>query len=303
MKNWKKNVGRILGRGLLRALVVALRVIPLPKALAFGRLLGGVMRRFSKKRYAVALKNLRIAYGDTLSEQERQRIAEECFRQFGMFAMEIIKFAYLSSDEVAQRIHVSQETVALLEEARNEGHGCLLISAHLGNFEVGSRWLTDRGYEVYALARESRDKGTTRLMTEMRERNGVHIITMAHSLKPLISALRRNAFVAIICDQNAADQFVPFFGRLTGTVDGPARFALKTGAPLIFYSCVRDGRDGYLAQIHGIYHAEKTEDQQADIVRVTTEINLQLETMIRSCPEQWLWFHDRWKSSPKLESE
>jgi Kdo2-lipid IVA lauroyltransferase/acyltransferase len=296
----KKAIGRAAGRVLLRVVILVVRLLPLPAGLALGRCLGSLFRRLAKRRYRTALKNLRIAYGNTLSQEERERIARESFKHAGMYAIEVIKFAYMSQEEVDRRIHVESgygEMKQLLEHKK----GALLITGHLGNFEIAGRWVTARGQDLIALAREARDQGTTEMMSRLRRTSGIQVVTLKQSLKPVLAGLRRNAAVAIVCDQNATDVFVPFFGRPTGTVDGPARLALRMGAPLLFFFCVRDGKGGYLIRSNGDYWAEPTGDDKADVERVTTVINERLEEMIRQYPEQWLWFHDRWKSSPPVE--
>ena len=298
-----RKMGRLFGLAALRAVTLVVRVLPLPAALKLGSALGSLLRMFARKRYRVALKNLRIAFGSSLSESERDRIAKASFRHFGMFAMESIKFGYLSREEVAKRIYVSPEDMREFEEIMKQGRGCLLITGHLGNFEIAGRWITDRGYELFALARRARDRGTTDEMTRTRERMGIKVITIDKSIKPVLAGLKRNACLAIVCDQNATDVFVPFFGRLTGTVDGPARIALRMGAPMLFFYCVRDGKGGYVIRSAGHYQAEATSDNEKDVARVMTEVNKRLEAIIRAEPEQWLWFHDRWKSSPQTEEE
>jgi KDO2-lipid IV(A) lauroyltransferase len=292
----RKALMRRAGLWLLLGLVGMLRILPLPAALALGRGIGSLIRLFSKKRYRVALKNLQIAYGDSLTEAERRRIARESFRQFGMFAVETIKFAFLSQEEVDRRVRFTHPEA--LQEALQAGRGVLLISGHFGGFEVAGRWLTGRDCELYALAREARDPGTTALMTRMRQRCKIKVITLRQSLKAVYGALKRNAFVAIICDQNASDVFVPFFGHPTGTVDGPARLARRTNTPMIFFVTRREARCRYVIEYRGTYWPQPTDDEQADVLRIMTEVNRQLEAMIREKPEQWLWFHDRWKSSP-----
>jgi KDO2-lipid IV(A) lauroyltransferase len=292
----KKAIFRAFGRVMLRGIIFVVRILPLPAGLALGRGLGTLMRVLSKKRYLVALKNLRIAYGDSMTEAERERIAKESFRHAGMFAIEGIKFAFMPQEEVERRI-----TVVGYEQfgpIMARGKGCLFISAHVGNFEIMGRWFSPRGYELMAIARAARDRGTTDMMLDLRERMGIKVFTLNQSLKPVFAGLKRNACVAIICDQNAADVFVPFFGQPTGTVDGPARIALKMGSTLVFPYCVRDGRGSYTVQAEGYFVAEPTGDEKTDVERVMTEVNRRLEIIIRRHPEQWFWFHDRWRSSP-----
>src|SRR5687768_6199347 len=277
------------------------RIVPLPIALSIGRGLGTLMRLAARKRYRVALKNLDIAFGDTKTVEEKERIARECFKHFGMFAVESLKFSYMSQDEVERRLSVGEESMNEFTELTSHGKGILLITGHLGNFEIAGRWITARGYELFALARQARDRGTTDVMTQTRERMGIKVVTINQSLKPVLAGLKRNAIVAIICDKNARDVVVPFFGRPTGTVDGPARIALRMGAPMLFFYCVRDGKGHYDVRSHGHYWAIPSGDMEADVIRTMTEVNQRLEEMIRLYPEQWLWFHNRWKSSPKVE--
>ena len=293
-----KKIGRRVGREFLRVMIVVVQALPLNTGLAFGRGFGNFMRVLSGKRYRVALKNLRIAYGDTMTEAERVRIAKQSFQHFGMFAIEVIKFSSMSQEEVEKRLQVDEGSFEEFEKLMLDKKGCLLITGHLGNFEIAGRWIVPRGYEIIGLARESRDRGTTEMMTKLRERSGVKIITLGMSLKPIIAGLRRNAGIAIVCDQNATDVFVPFFGHSTGTVDGPARISLKMGAPMLFFYCVRDGKGGYRIRSHGHYLPVSTGNEVADVETAMTEVNKRLEEIIRLYPEQWLWFHNRWKSSP-----
>ena len=295
----KKALVRGFGRVVLRVVIFVVRILPLPAGLALGRALGTLMRVMSKKRWRVALKNLRIAYGDSLTEAERERIARESFRNAGMFAVEGIKFAFIPQDEVERRIRV--EGYEQFEPIMAQKRGCLFISAHVGNFEVMGRWFSPRGYELMALARGARDRGTTDIMLKLRERMGIKVFTLDKSLKPVFAGLKRNACVAIICDQNATDIFVPFFAHPTGTVDGPARIALRLRTPMLFPYCIRDGRGGYVVRAEGaLFDPESTGDEKADVERAMTEVNRRLEAIIRRHPEQWFWFHDRWRSSPEV---
>ena len=297
----RKALGRAIGRLVLRGVILLVRALPFNMALALGRRLGDLMRLLAKKRYRVALKNLRIAFGDTLTDQERHRIAKASFQSFGMFLVESIKFGYMSKDEVARRVHICPECYEYDRRIQEIAKGSLFITGHLGNFEILGRWYTDQGYELFALAREARDRGTTNIMAEIRDRMGIKVINISQSLRPVLAALKRNAALAIICDQNAADVFVPFFGHPTGTVDGPAKIALRTGAPMLYIMGVRDPGGKYHLECNGLYEPETTGDIQSDIERTMAEVNRNLEEMIRRHPEQWLWFHDRWKSSPGVK--
>src|SRR5688572_14316558 len=96
----RKRWGRLIGLGFLRLVMALVRFVPLPLALGIGRGLGVLMRLVARKRYRVALKNLDIAFAETKTVEEKERIARECFKHFGMFAVESLKFGYMSQEDV-----------------------------------------------------------------------------------------------------------------------------------------------------------------------------------------------------------
>ncbi len=296
----KKLILRHVGLWAIKGVTLVVRMLPLWAALAFGRALGSLMRRVDSRRYQVALKNLRIAFGDQLSDSERHRIACESFRHFGMFLVESLRFPSMKTSDVLSLLDVPPNSAEIMRDALSTGTGCILVGAHLGSFEIGARWLVANGYPLAALARGARDPGTTEYMLKLRERCGIRVITLSQSMKPIITTLRENHCLAILCDQNAGDVYVPFFGHLTGTADGPAKIALKTGASMLFMHSVRTPEGRYKIEVTDVYHPESTGDRDADVRTVMSHVNQQIEQSIRAYPEQWLWFHDRWRSSPDV---
>lgn len=292
----RKAALRVAGYWLLRIVMVAVRVMPFGMALALGRALGTLVRLVSRKRYRVAIKNLRIAYGDAMTPAERDRTARASFRHFGMFGVEMILFAFMSTRDVWRRVQV--EGSEHLDAALAAGKGCLVISAHLGSFEAGARWFVSHGTDFVALARRTRDRATTDLMTSLRARNGIDVLTIDRSMRPVLKRLRSGGCIAIVCDQNTDDLFIPFFGHDAGTASGPAVLALRTGAPIVYTFTYRDSRGGYRTVIDPPWVPERTGDDDADIRAIMTAVNQRFEEAIRACPEQWLWFHDRWRLSP-----
>ena len=110
--------------------------------------------------------------------------------------------------------------------------------------------------------------------------------------------LRDNKIVAIVPDQKSEDVFVPFFGKLAGTVAGPAVLALKTGAAILPMFCPRRPDGTYETVFYPAIVPEPTGDMEADIKKIMTEITADIEDIVRKYPDQWLWLHDRWRIPP-----
>lgn len=298
MKRRLKDLGRAVGYWLLRAMLALMPYLSLAAVRFAGRRIGDLLRMASRRRRRIAEHNLRIALGDDLPESRRACVMRECFRQFGMFIMESMKMACMPDAAVGRLVRTDPDSERRAREALEAGRGVIFVSAHFGNFEAAARWLAVRGHEVLVVVRAARDARTTDLMTELRRRNGMISVRRDLAGRPMLQTLRNGGCVALLADQNADDVVVPFFGRPTGTVDGPARLALHTGAPIVVGMCAREPAGGFVLTVEGIIHADPSADRQGEIVRITSALNQMIEAAIRRHPEQWLWFHNRWRSSP-----
>ena len=293
-----KDLGRSIGYWLLRGLLALMPMMPLGAVRFLGRRVGDLIRMASRRRRHIADHNLRLAFGDELTAIQRSAILRECFRQFGMFMFESMKLAFVPDREICELISLDVDSEKTARMALGEGRGVIFVSAHFGNFEMAARWLAAHGHEVLVVVRAARDARTTALMTELRRRNGMIAIRRDLAGRPMLQTLRKGGYVAILADQNADDVVVPFFGRPTGTVDGPARLALHTGAPIVVGMCARDTTGRFVLTVEGVVHADLSADRDEEIVRITADLNRMIEGAIRRHPEQWLWFHNRWRSSP-----
>lgn len=295
--DYLKAAGRRIGYWLLRLLVALAPLVPLRALLRIGAALGDLIRLVSRKRRTVAENNVRLALGGTTDPATQERLVRESFRQFGMFAVECIKFATME-DTAAQRLLGWEEDLPdLLREAAGNERRLIFVSAHFGNFELAARTLGLLGFPVLVVVRPTRDAPTTELMTRLRRRNGMEVVLRDQAARPMLRALREGRSVALLADQNAGDLFLPFFGREAGCVDGPARLALATGSNIFVGSCIREPGPRYITVAAGVIRPNLAAPRDEEVVRITLEMNALLEKLIRMRPEQWLWFHDRWRSA------
>jgi KDO2-lipid IV(A) lauroyltransferase len=270
--------------------------MPWPVARALGRGCGSLMFRLLGRYRRVALKNIDLIYGAETTRSERRRMASDVFRHFGQVAFEFVKTPQLSRADLDRITRV--EGVENLDEALRPGKGVLLITGHFGNWELMARWLTTHGYKLNVVARRANDPEAEKLLTGTRSENGAQVFSRGNSARSILQALKRNEIVALLPDQNAADVFVPFFGKPTGTVDGPAVIHLRTGAALLFSWSIRMPDNRYAITFEPPVVVPASGDQTADVLGVMALVNARLEAQVRQHPTQWLWLHDRWKASP-----
>ena len=198
-------------------------------------------------------------------------------------------------------IDLSQHTV--IKEALNGGRGAIVVSGHFGNWEWMGGSMSRIGYAVTYVVTSQTNRLVEDWMNRMRKSAGVEIVHRRNAVKGVLSALKRNRAVAILCDQDAGGSgvFVPFFNRLASTPRGPAVFHLKTGVPIVFSAAHRDYNGRLMVTFEEMKFNGLTGDRGNDERTIMQSVTARLEDGIRLHPEQWLWLHRRWKSKPPAE--
>lgn len=274
--------------------------MPLPVLYRVAERLGKLAYRLSRRYRTVAERNLQMAYGESLSDEERSRLVEQVFIHFAKSLMEFLVGDGLTPNDLHRMVTLVGEEH--LQWCLRQGKGTLIITAHYGNWEIAARYLTQcRGYVLNVVARDADDSATTVLVNRIRELGGYRVIPRGQAARPVLQALKRNELVALLPDQNAGDVFVPFFGRLAGTVAGPALLALRSGAPLLPVFCTRQPDNTYLFEMLPPLVVQPSEDKERDVREIMARITALIEQQIRKHPSQWLWLHNRWKTRPPEE--
>ena len=291
-----KNAWQALVRVLFRALLRVLRVVPWRLAGAWGAALGGLGYHLTARYRAVADANLRHAYGDALSERERQALIRRVFQSFGRSLMEFLKAPSMSTAQIKKIVRA--DSYATVEGVLARGKGMILLAAHFGNWELLARRAALEGYEFAVVARQSHDPEFNKITDGIRANGGYTVLPRGDSPRAILKRLRANGIVAILPDQKSEDVFVPFFGRLAGTVAGPAVLSLKTGAGIVPMFCPRQPDGTYRVEILPEIDTTPTGDADADIHRIMADVTRVIEEVVRRYPDQWLWLHDRWRVPP-----
>lgn len=266
---------------------------------SLGRAMGLCYYNLIKSHRSRAIANLHAAFPE-LSDREIRDLTRCIFINFGKSALEFLRLPVMTMEEVNQRtVFVGEEH---LRAAFEPGKGVLLITAHFGNWELMGTRLAREGYPFDAIARDSELPSTTAIINRVRESSGLRVFPRGELL-PAIRALKENRMLAILPDQHDYDGiFVDFFGRPAKTAIGPAAIALRTGAMLLPVFTFRQPDDTIRVIFQAPFAAESTGNKDDDVRALTQRIMHLIEAAIREAPDQWLWFHNRWKSQPQEAS-
>lgn len=253
---------------------------------SFGRGLGAFVHALAWPLRDLARRNVRVAFPDA-SSREVSRIVGEAFENLG----ENLGHAVASLETAPPLLPFEEPSRAILRDALAEGRGVVLPSAHLGPWERLAATLVGAGFPLTAIVRESYDPRFDRIVDSARERGGVATIARGApgAATRIVRALRSGRVLGIPMDlrTRAESVTVPLLGGSAPTPIGPARIALRTGAPVVVCT-VEPDPSGALAVTCTRVDAKLTSAEE-----LTARINEELGRRIRLAPEHWLWMHDR----------
>ncbi len=267
-----------------------------------GVLGGRLTFRLDMRHVKIGLKNLEIAFPE-LTPAARLRILHDSYVNIGRCCAEYIRLGGLFYRRLLHKVRY--EGFELWEESRRRypGRGILILTAHLGNFELGPAIHVMHGYQMSLVHHTQSFLAGDALMTFIRERAGVEIIRKHKAARAVLRALGRGEMVATPFDQNAKRSealFVPFFGELAATASGLARVARISGAAVVPVFLVRDpNHRTHRIVIQGELPLQRTADADADILENTRRFMAAIERMARAYPDQFLWTHRRYRTRPR----
>jgi Kdo2-lipid IVA lauroyltransferase/acyltransferase len=273
-------------------------MLPLSLAIACGRILGLVFYYVFPIKYKIAYKNLQRAFGNDLTHHERRRIIKACYAQMGMYGMEILRLPFLTP-ELSHAL-IETQGYEHLEAAFAKKKGVIIMATHLDNVDYAGCSMALQGIPICVTARELHWKPLNDFVSAVRRRTGVILVPPRRSKEQIYELLRENKAVSFIVDQHAAQYrsiVCEFFGQLASTSHAPARFAYQTGASIIPGLIYRKGNSGqHVVRLEPLFELESPfNETQLNIRHNTERLNRIIEGWIREFPEQWLWFHRRWK--------
>jgi KDO2-lipid IV(A) lauroyltransferase len=271
--------------------------LSLERALALGRFLGRLAHRLARGPRRVARENIRRTIGADLSPEEIDGIVRDCFEHLGLCLMEFVALGAHREELMGRH---DAEGVEHLERVVAEGRGGVLVSGHLGNWELHGAFFAGRGFPVHAMYKRLANPWIDRLVYDQRRASGMTPLSNKEWRERIEEIFARGEILGMVSDQDAGKRgiFVEFLGRAASTFVGPAVISLRHGVPLIPTYMVRrpDGR--YFVKVLPPLTIERTGDLEQDVAALTREWVRVLEEAVRRTPGQYFWFHRRWKTRP-----
>jgi KDO2-lipid IV(A) lauroyltransferase len=267
-------------------------------------MVGRLGYRLDRRHRRRILTNLACAF-PSLPPDQREALAIRSLEHFMKLVAEMaVTPRIMHGDTWAS--HVGFRDMGGTLEHLNAGRPAIVLTGHVGNWEMLGYTNALMGYPVDALARPIDNPLVNRWLLGIREQRGLRIITKFDATDRMVEVLQSGGSLGFVADQNAGRKglFVPFFNRLASTYKSIGLLAISQNVPIVCGYAGRVGRNfKYEISTVDIIHPHEWESQPDPLFYITARYTHAIETMVRRDPAQYLWMHRRWKSRPRWEKE
>ena len=257
---------------------------------------------FSDIQYAVSFRDRRAVKNNLKvilqSEEDLSDQAREVFRNFGKYLVDFFRMVkYIDEDYLNRLIKIEHQD--RLDRILEHGKGCIMLSAHIGNWELGATALARLGYPLIAVALPHKERPVNDLFNQQREHLGLTVVPSNVAVRKCVEALKSNKLVGLIADRDFSmtGETMNFFGRKAIIPRGAAIFSCRTGAPILPTFLLREKDDTFTLSFgEPLFPKSVTDDEvekelQLEIMNTYIKI---FEQKIRENPTQWLMFREFW---------
>jgi KDO2-lipid IV(A) lauroyltransferase len=259
-----------------------------------GNLLGLVVFRLSKEARKVAFKNVAYLYPSIEHNGRRRKLIVNNFKKIGRNLVDALRLIRYRDGSLKSIVSIRNGN--MISELLERGKGLIVITAHLGCWELIPAYFSQVGYQVNVMAREVYDKNVNREINRIREMYQVRIIDKRRAPIIALKCLLRGEAVGILMDQNTNKNSVSidFMGHKAKTPIGPAYLAMKTGSPVVPVAIHRLRDDRHVIEVGKEVAIQMTGNDTDDIFENTRRCSKAVEHFITDHIDEWVWFHKRW---------
>jgi KDO2-lipid IV(A) lauroyltransferase len=286
-------------------LIAARTLGAMPRGLA--RLLAGmlafVVYHALGRLRRVGERNLELAFPEITSKENRAKLLRGVYRSLGRQLVEFCRMSGYTAEN--SRTWIRTEGLDHYLAAKARGKGVLIVTGHLGAWELSSFYHSLMGYPMGMVIRRLDNRRLDAYVNAIRCLHGNRVLHKDDFARGLLTAMRAGETVGILMDTNMRPPqgvFVEFFGRPACTALGLARVALKTGAAVLpGFMVWEQAEKKYVLHFGPELVFTRSGDADADALAATQRCAAATEEWIRRYPDQWLWIHRRWKTRPAGE--
>ena len=251
------------------------------------------LRRGIRKNLKIVLTHKAKMEGKSFNYDELRKMVKQSHYNFSKYLSDFFDIPKWTEKTIKTKVKI--ENTHYLDKALSSGKGVLVLTAHLGNWELAGVVTSLLGYKINAIALPFESSTITKILIGIRENKGVKVI-LTGVYKPILKVMRQNEILAVLGDRLFTEKGikVKFMGKSTLLPRGPATIAIKTGARMLAGFLVTEG-NGYKLFFENIPEPPESLPEEEKILFLVSKGAEIIEKNILLYPDQWLNFFPMWK--------
>jgi len=268
-------------------------ILPLKLVYAIAVFLADLYYSFAFRDRRAVLANLKAIFPDKPAKELR-KICRRVFQNFAKYLCDFFRFQKIDAGYIKSNIQVKNRHY--LDETLRKGKGAVILTAHLGNWELGGAVIAQLGYPFWVVALPHKVKKVNDFFDAQRQSKGVKIIPVGKAVRDCISQIKKNNFIALVGDRDFSEKgiILDLFGKPTHFPEGPAALSLITRSPIVPGFMLRNKDDSFTLSFEQPLDFEPGKEREKDIADLISCYKIIFEDYIRKYPEQWYIFQKFW---------
>ena len=273
--------------------------LPIKIAYRIADISGTVYYFLAKRDRKIVTDNIKVVLNRSENIHKISKISRHVFINFARYLVEFFRTPSLDLKYIEK--HIKIEGRENLDKALDLGKGAVLLSAHLGNWELGAAILSMLGYKINIIAWAHKNSLINNFFLQQRQSKGIMVIPLGAGVRKAFSALRNNEIVALLGDIDYTKPEtgikVKLFGRDTVLPKGPAAFSLKTAAPIVPIFLLREKANKFRFVLTKPIIFKPLRNAESDLIALTEKVAKVIEFYVARYPGQWFMLTPRWQTN------
>ncbi|MDP8299539.1 MAG: lysophospholipid acyltransferase family protein [Candidatus Tantalella remota] len=270
------------------------KILPLKACYAIAEGVAWLFYTLSERDRENLRGNLKIILGDDVDPEELDIHLWAVFKNFAKYLTDFFRFTEFNEEYIAENIEI--DGIGNLDRCIEMGKGVIVVSMHLGNWELGGAVVGGLKYPISAIVLEHTSRRVNEFFNKLRAINKMKAIPLGLQVKECFKVLRRGEILAIAGDRDYTGGGIPadFFGRKVLMPKGAAAISIKTGAPIVVAVLTREKGDKFKFSFSEPIDFKPSGNRDADIQNLMSEYLKLFEENVRAYPDQWYEFRNIW---------
>lgn len=267
--------------------------LPLKLAYFIATLASDIHYIFADKDRKCVTENLKAIFPEK-PDREIRGIRIRMFRNFAKYLADFFRFQQIDGEYIQKNVRVVN--IKNFNAAMEKNKGVVVLTAHLGNWELGGVVISLSGYPFWVVALPHKDKRVNKFFNDQRESKGIKVMSLGSAARGCLRVLKENELVGLVGDRDFTEKGIvlDFFGKPAIFPEGPAAFCLKTGSPIVPGFLLRNKDDSFTLTIEKPIEFQPSQDKEKDLRELMRRYIIIFEDYIRRFPDQWYMFRRFW---------